>query len=556
MSVIQSRQEELRYLRRNNLQEESRVIGNYFKDIIHQYGIDIKYHKLNTDVFGNFNSIVDQNAILKHAYGYNIEPSYDCVTDMISYMQVEADVFQLQKLGMVPNEDVEFYFDKTEFACDFAEQLGQLKEYKIDETEIVCEVPDCTEFVDRVDPDTGEKTRYYLSDDVFPYDLGKGHEEGFRCGVLSGKLSIEIGPYEIGKEYEVVCHPYEHTDFLVEFPVNKDLYKSFQYKIQNDKYIDSLIFLTYHVEKSIAKADDTFHDPDVRYVLRGKLHGSILFYDLNKIGKYLDLIHPEVGDIITIDFPDENNREQYEITDCYDKQLTNDGISPLLHNYIWKCKARRYVNGMNEIGEENEANERLQEKIRHDQAVEDQVTSKVQLYDDGDQEAYGGYESTIHEYDKQIPKPSKHQKYDYTNGTECLDIMSFGCGSKLVTDGFDLIFIDADGNGYIVSKSNEENASQLAVFESGLKWIKASRDCIVFVSVDGESNKIIQDEVATKNEFQLCLEDLNEKTVDNESINEDGQNFIKFKNCRTYIWATKQNLYAKLESNEQLYKLI
>lgn len=69
--------------------------------------------------------------------------------------------------------------------------------------------------------------------------------------------------------------------------------------------------------------------------------------------------------------------------------------------------------------------------------------------------------------------------------------MSFGCGSKLVTDGFDLIFIDADGNGYIVSKSNEENASPLAVFESGLKWIKASRDCIVFVSVDGESNKII-----------------------------------------------------------------
>ena len=77
--------------------------------------------------------------------------------------------------------------------------------------------------------------------------------------------------------------------------------------------------MTYHVEKSIAKADDKFHDPGVRYVLRGKLHGSILFYDLNKIGKYLDLIHPEVGDIITIDFPDENNREQYEITDCYDK---------------------------------------------------------------------------------------------------------------------------------------------------------------------------------------------------------------------------------------------
>ena len=46
-----------------------------------------------------------------------------------------------------------------------------------------------------------------------------------------------------------------------------------------------------------------------------------MFYNMFKIGKYLEKIHPEVGDLITIDFPDERNSERYQVTDCYDKSL-------------------------------------------------------------------------------------------------------------------------------------------------------------------------------------------------------------------------------------------
>ena len=99
-----------------------------------------------------------------------------------------------------------------------------------------------------------------------------------------------------------------------------------------------------------------------KYILSGKLHGNVLFYDIEELGKYAEKIHPAVGDIVTIDFPDESNRERYEITECFDKQLTQDGISPLLHKYVWKCKARRYVNSYEEITP-NEADDRLQEKI-------------------------------------------------------------------------------------------------------------------------------------------------------------------------------------------------
>ena len=187
-----------------------------------------------------------------------------------------------------------------------------------------------------------------------------------------------------------------------------------------------------------------------------------MFYDLNAIGKYADMIHPEVGDIVTIDFPDDRNREQYEITDCYDKSLQSDGISPLLHKYIWKCKAKRYANSYEDIGEENEANERLEEKLKYDQVIDEEVAEKISLYDDGDEAAYGGYHGVIKSYDKQSTDVHKAQKYECLEYDQCIDIIRFGVGSRLITNGYDLIFMTCpDGvknaEGYIVATSSDDN---------------------------------------------------------------------------------------------------
>ena len=61
---------------------------------------------------------------------------------MISYMEVENDIFQLNKYGVLPNQDVNFYFDSKDFACALAWKLGRLKEYPIDEQMFVMEVPE------------------------------------------------------------------------------------------------------------------------------------------------------------------------------------------------------------------------------------------------------------------------------------------------------------------------------------------------------------------------------------------------------------------------------
>jgi len=166
-------------------------------------------------------------------------------------------------------------------------------------------------------------------------------------------------------------------------------------------------------------------------MLSGYTHGSILFFDLARIGKYCEKIRPDVGDIVELDFPDENNREKYEITECLDKQLTQDGLNPLLHKYIWKCKARRYVNSYEQgTPEDNEADARMDERRKYDAVVDEEIADAVSKYDPiGDENTevkedavYGGYELDQDKYDKQEINVAKHRKYDFISEGKLAEI--------------------------------------------------------------------------------------------------------------------------------------
>lgn len=561
MAILQSKEAEVRFAKRKNLEQEAKMIGDWYRDCIRMYGVDCVYHKLDTSVFENYKGNIDRNVVLQQAYGYNISPDYSLTADMLTYMDVQSDIFQLNKLGLAPDAEIDFVFDSNDFACALANKLGQYKEYKIKETEVICEVPDLNDQMIEVrDPETGEiLERRYLSSDLLPYSLGLGYAETYETDILSGKLSVELYSYEYDKETTVVVHPYEHGDAKVEFPTNPYLYKSFKHHLQNDSYLETLVFLTYKVSKVQTGVGET-KQPIYKSILRGRIHGAVLFYDITAMGKYMDKIHPEIGDVVCIDFPDEKNREQYEITDCYDKQLTPTGISPLLHKYVWKCKAKRYINSGEDLGEDkNQGNEQVQEKHDYAQTVEDQVGKDLTLYPNGEDAAYGGYDADRIKptYDKQVIDPKKRQKYDIIEGDECLHLVQFGCGSRLVTDGYDLIFVDRNDEAYIVSKKLLEQRYHGACCESNLKWLKASKDCITFTTVGGESNMLVQDERANPEELELCLNSLFDKTQDEAgSLDKNGDCFIKFKNTRTYMWATGDNLFAHLESDGRLYKLV
>jgi hypothetical protein len=75
------------------LEEEAKMVGNMYRDIIRQYGIDCNYYKLKIPYLEHFKNIIDDNALIMYAYGEDSKPDYSISSDMITYMEVDNDVF-------------------------------------------------------------------------------------------------------------------------------------------------------------------------------------------------------------------------------------------------------------------------------------------------------------------------------------------------------------------------------------------------------------------------------------------------------------------------------
>lgn len=538
---------EIRYLK--NLEREQKIIGNYYRDIIRQYGIDVNYYKLKIPYMDHFKTIIDENTILRHAYGYEEELDYSISAKMISYMEVQDDLLQLGKFGIVPNTDVTFYFDSKDFACSLAEKLGQLKEYKVKETHFEIEVPEIIS--DQVEYEyNGQTYTYSLSDDIFPYAIGYGVPEKFESEILTGIWGATIGPYELDTEYTIPCEILEHGDVKLEFPTNIYTASSFKRKVKNEDFVETMLFLTYKVTKVKVGADE------YKFILHGHLHGGTLFNDLNKVGKYMDLIHPDVGDIVTIEFPTKESRQQYEITDCTDKQMTNDGINPLLGRYVWKCKAKRYVNSGDGFPERNEDNERIQEGLEMLNNADEVVAKKTSSYDSENNDAvYGGYERELKPYDRRQANPNK-DRLEFIDDGSWIEIFQFADTCKLVTDGYELYYVDSKEQCYKLTTVEDVRTINENLVASGLQYIKASDNALFFVNFDNKCCKICETPEITQGEIEMCANSLIDTTLDIRDHNKSGQYFYKFRESNTVLMSIEDNLYCRLgNSKRQIIKL-
>lgn len=360
MSINQKKSNELRYIDRNRLTEESKVIGNYYRDIIKSYGIDCHYFVHSIPFPDIFSDDLNQNNMLLNAYGYDDSPSYEISADLITYMEVENDIFNLNKFGLMPSTNVNFYFDTTDFALALAPKLGVITDYKI------------------------EKRNIEKLVSVFELNNFKLSSEFISPNLLSGIAEFDFKDVScnLNEQITVTGTSILNTEPISAFSVNNELYKSFNYILSANSVeaiYPKLTFKLSQVDKYTLK-------------LSGYIDGIVLFRNLDKIGKYIEKISPEVGDVITIDFPDEFNREQYEITECTNRELTQSGINPLLHTYVWKCKAKRFVNATNDLPENNIANDIINQKILETTTAQVKVADKISVYPNDEDEVYGGYE--------------------------------------------------------------------------------------------------------------------------------------------------------------------
>jgi hypothetical protein len=80
----------------------------------------------------------------------------------------------------------------------------------------------------------------------------------------------------------------------------------------------------------------------------------------------------------------------------------------------------------------------------------------------------------LRNYDRQDVRNVEHIKYDYLALNQLIEIMHFECGSKLCTDGYNLIFVTSYNDSYIISTATTDKHINGAVFESNAKWLKAT----------------------------------------------------------------------------------
>lgn len=159
------------------------------------YGIDCIYHKMDMSEFNDFKGIVDQNTILKRAYGYDITPDYSVSADMVAFAEVDADIFNINKIGYTPNTEINLVFDSTRFACDMAPKVGRYREYRIRESEVVCEVPPVDGTITSFVNDNGVLVSGCVSDDVWPYEIGLGYAETYSCEAMQGQMRCVLSGY-------------------------------------------------------------------------------------------------------------------------------------------------------------------------------------------------------------------------------------------------------------------------------------------------------------------------------------------------------------------------
>lgn len=541
---------ELRYLKYDNLKQEARIIANYYHDIIHSYGMDCTYYKMSVDLPPEFEKVIKSNNTLKQAYGYDDDPNFSLSCNLITYTEIDDDIFILDRLGKSNTPKVNFYFDITDFATKFMTKLGQFKEYKCIPIQISGNITENNRIIFQTDISsevlTGKVSCNFLTD----FDGGYSNSEfDGNINTNNGRIpnvSSVIDPivnvvYNGGtatpKIYPIkgiaTCLVTEHSQPKFSIPVNEYLARSFTYNAENGD-VATAAYFKYSINE------------DRSYT--GTLYATVLYYDLKTVSKFAQNIHPEVGDVISLDTS--FGPQIYEITDSNNQNLTNTGINPLVHKYIWKCEATRRI-ASHDNGPMSEGMIQAHENLLKETISRNSYSNALEAYPDDSDLIYGGFKGNTYQESSNSSGDTGitwDESISYTDNN-IVNIFNFTNGSKLITDGYNLYFKNINDQITKISTFSEptEDIDKLPV---NLRYLKADAGNIYFQNILGDYIKLVGS--SDMSDYNIDIANI---SYDNSDLNSPDMNFYKFSNCKTILFASQFNLFAKLENNDEFIVL-
>jgi len=458
----------LRYIKRSQLEQEQKIMANYYQDIIRSYGIDVLYIKRDTEFQ---TSGINSDMI----YGHQENLSYSLSSNMIAYMEVDSSMLVLNALGSIPQDELTFYFSINDFAACFATGVGQYAEYPVTTTSGYL-------------PYTTNTITAKFTSDVIDGSISyntSGETSGFNIHVTPTASSLTE------QSYSILSNPYLHTSFSSTI---------------TGGYVSPNLYL--YFDKGLYKGcNRTF------YILSG----IVLYSDLDLALKHSTKIKPNVGDIVRIDFPGGEQLEEYEINEVFSRRpTTNEGVNPLLGKYIWKCKASRRIASYETIANTDIQNENATEDLMDviKKTQHDKIDMFKEIHDYStttDDDVYGGYDAAS----ALVLDPDRYVNSLVISGSSI--IQDFNNNTSLLTDGSDLYFQDEATYTNITNNvsGNSYNEFNFPIEVDNVMYLKIKNGNIYYTNDDSTvENKLTNFSYVNKKEqfsFDYILNNVNSK---------------------------------------------
>jgi hypothetical protein len=271
----------------------------YYAEMVQMYGFDVKYFRREND-FYDPNGILQDDWLGDFTYGEDSFIEFNVPVDMKGLMDVGSDSYLFSMIGVESQGDGKIFFTKEQFELDLLETSGIITSGDYNESFNIT--------IDNLDAININITGSF-EDFTIEFD------DTINLNIISGAIdqTFEMIPTEISRDSVII----------------------------NESIAGQKTYLKDWIMQSIFSGSINEPNISIGDTISLNVNGNITYNRTKTLSESMGWkIAPAIGDFFRITFPD-TTYEDYEITNVTDRDINQDGISPLMEKYVWKCTYTR-----------------------------------------------------------------------------------------------------------------------------------------------------------------------------------------------------------------------